>query len=378
MPSHVTPAMLASAQTELGSSNIARMMAFLKDFPIFPPGPPPGSLGSIERAQNPTFKKPGGANSQNAGDNVDYAKVKMMDPVDKVAFIKFVADPLRPGTISFDVKRPRDLTTNASRLGYLPIWWLPWASRRIVKLKINPSNESGANGTASFNPAGIDPLPNPDVFFTAAINGCSVFASGSPREPSVYHGGIDGLMEDPAVSNLSAKQFQSLGGTSEDIWRNLLDGFKPISDGAARANSFKPRKSAGATFGEINRSDYVAERKADGSHYQSEFHGNPVKTTQAALQLESYLKRRRDMSGASVSPWGCVAGIRDSTGNWSFFLLRNATVAYNRLSYDNKFGLIQWGKQSTPSCVSVNLGHLQFFPAGGAAHYRAHNTLQMV
>lgn len=369
--------MIASAHTELGSGDIARMSTFLNGYPIFPPAPPANSPGSIESAASPRFKAPGGRTTALATSNVDYAKVKMVDPIDKIAFIKFRADPLRPGSLTFEVRRPDDLTTVASRAGYLPIWWLPWSSRRIVKLKINRATESGANGTASFNPAGIAPLPNPNLFFTAAINGCSVFAVGDPREPSVYHGGIDGQLDSPESSNLSAADFQALGGTSEAVWRNLLDGYRANAGAAVRANPAAPLKSAGASFGEINRSDYVAERKADGSLYQSNYAGSMVKTTSAALRLEKYLKGKRTLTGVSVSPWGCVAGLRDTTGNWTFHLLRNATITYKRVSYDNKFGLIVWGRQETPSCVSDNLGQLQFFPARGAAHYRAFSTIQL-
>ena len=48
---------------------------------------------------NPGFKAPGGATTANGTSNVDYAEVKMLDPIDKIAFIKFQADALRPGTL---------------------------------------------------------------------------------------------------------------------------------------------------------------------------------------------------------------------------------------------------------------------------------------
>jgi hypothetical protein len=102
-----------------------------------------------------------------------------------------------------------------------------------------------------------------------------------------------------------------------------------------------------------------------------------VKTTNAARRLEKYLKGKRTLTGVSVSPWGCVAGVRDTTGNWTFHLLRNVTITYKRVTYDNKLGPIEWGKQKTPACVSQNLGQMQFFPARGVAHYRAFNTFQL-
>src|SRR5687768_14128981 len=51
----------------------------------------------------------------------------------------------------------------------LAVQWLPWLSHSIVGLTLGAS---------------------PDIFVTAAINGCSVFVTGAPNAPTVYHAGI--------------------------------------------------------------------------------------------------------------------------------------------------------------------------------------------
>jgi hypothetical protein len=71
----------------------------------------------------------------------------------------------------------------------IPIYWLPWGSLDIVRIKIPPVPTS---------------LENPDedrfprFFMTAGINGCSVFVDGPPDRPTVYHAGITGKLARPS------------------------------------------------------------------------------------------------------------------------------------------------------------------------------------
>ena len=69
---------------------------------------------------------------------------------------------------------PDSLKDMSNFAGYRPIWFLPWADLNIIRLTIP------VKGTSN---------PDPDIFFTAAINGCSVFVQGSARHPTVYHAG---------------------------------------------------------------------------------------------------------------------------------------------------------------------------------------------
>ena len=72
------------------------------------------------------------------------------------------------GTVDVDV---RDVT-NAQPNDF-PIFFLPWAADHVVKIKLS------------------DPRVNPGgdvkIFFTAAVDGCSVFVEGDPSNPTVYH-----------------------------------------------------------------------------------------------------------------------------------------------------------------------------------------------
>lgn len=85
--------------------------------------------------------------------------------------------------------------TNADFGWSTPCYFLPWSSKRIVKLKLGNQHA---------------------VFATAAINGCSVFTRGNPASPTVYHAGIDGTLDKDAfvVDALNAGRVELDAGLS--------------------------------------------------------------------------------------------------------------------------------------------------------------------
>jgi hypothetical protein len=368
--------LIAQANTTVASGNLGPIFNFLSTTPVQPPSGGLGGLTVDAKAKTAT----GG----NLGD-VDYAQIKLVNPMDRIAFIRFVGDPTFPETLSFDVRYAATLQTTASRAGYIPIWFLPWQSKRVLKLKIEdyttPTLQPYGIGPAPV--AGIDPLPNPGIFFTAAINGCSVFAIGGTRNPSVYHGGITGSLE----TQMPTANFGALGGTSEAVWHNLVEGAR--FDNAGNITPKTPAQHAhGNTkqarhphFGEVNRSDYVAERLPSGNILsRGTLPGGtaPKLTTSKAVELEKKLEKKIGITEVEVNPWGAVFGLRDSTGNWSFYLVKNATIGYKRYRY-HKLGIIPYSRSKDPTTYSViNLGFLQFFPGRGETHYRDFNIKALV
>ena len=69
--------------------------------------------------------------------------------------------------------------SNTVKANWVPAYFLPWKPQAVVWMTI-PRRGQGANGQ-----------PDPDIFFTAAINGCSVLFQGSMKSPIVYHCGGD-------------------------------------------------------------------------------------------------------------------------------------------------------------------------------------------
>ncbi|HEX5435945.1 MAG TPA: hypothetical protein VFW98_02210 [Gemmatimonadaceae bacterium] len=373
-------ALINQANTVLAGANLAQIFSFLSATPVQPPDGSVAGLNVDNKA-----KTTGGANLG----NVEYSQIKLIDPVDRIAFIKFVADPLFPDTLSFQVQYARQLQTQASRAGYIPIWFLPWSSKRVLKLKIEDASRSTLTpfGTspAPLASSGIAPLPNPGIFFTAAINGCSVFAVGGTRDPNVYHAGITGSLD----QSMPTAAFNALGGTSEAVWHSLVEGayFSAAGDitpkTAAQHKHGTTKQARHAHFGEVNRSDYVAERLPSGAVLSRGTlpGGAPKLTTSKAIEIEKRIERKTGVTDVEVNPWGAVFGLRDSTGSWSFYLVKNAIVSYTRYRWQKGFGLIPYARTTNgvvPTRTVINLGFQQFFPGSGETHYRAFNVKSLL
>jgi hypothetical protein len=179
--------------------------------------------------------------------------------------------------------------TNTPTVGWVPIYYLPWCPAKILDLTIPPLNPLA-------NPA------QPNIFFTAAINGCSIFIQGSKKNPTIFHAG--GNPVNSAEGRDSAK-----------IWRQLVATLKDPTKGRIKA--------------EINKADHVTEWDLDPTKPRS---------TQRALDYEGYLKTNYTMPTAtikSVSPWGCVFGVRDNQDNWNFYLQENATITVETITGTN-------------------------------------------
>lgn len=163
-----------------------------------------------------------------------------------------------------------------------PIYFLPWDTKgAIVRLRIPPK--------------GSVPGPDPDIFITAAINGCSVFVQGDPTSPTVYHAGGDTGQSD---HNQAAR-----------YWRDMLHR---IIDEKDRRGGF------GQVMAEVNKTHYIKTPGTTGNM-----------STPTAERHERELKARLARDGrvtlTFINPWGCVMGIRRGD-RWSFYLQENGTV----------------------------------------------------
>lgn len=389
---HFDAARLAALSTTLKSGPTAAKRQALETTPIVPPNGDAlvGKMVEKNAANNwvNTVRSTEGPFAASA----DWTKLKYEQSGDMLGFIEMSVPRIEEfvGAASFKVKLAAEIARATDVANLIPCWWLPWLSRHIIKIKIAslataPTiNLGGTKGS----------VPNPGLFFTAAINGCSVFAVGDARAPSLYHAGLTGSLE----KALGAPEFRRLGGTSEAVWRQLL----------GRAGTAKQ-------IGETNRDRYVAQRTsptaAEESRYMSGENFDKY-TTLEALRLEANLNRRNDITGVTVIPWGAVFGIRDDAGSWSFTLVRNATVTYYYLVRKKKFvfskpvskavgekrvGIDRLNSDGSTMdlsaldkdardkafaericSIALNLGHEQFFPGGGAAVYQDFNTFQII
>ena len=73
-------------------------------------------------------------------------------------------------------------TIGTKAADHIACWFLPWASNHLTMIQRPPKIPTRLGGAPS---SAVDP----DLFFTAAISGCSVMVAGDAKSPFVTHGG---------------------------------------------------------------------------------------------------------------------------------------------------------------------------------------------
>jgi hypothetical protein len=261
-------------------------LAFAKANSICPPNNIDGYKGKLAKTLDTSGYKGIGPDPEHAVGTIKYARVMRSK---KVGYIELFND-VRPGGARAEDRNDEGAGVIRLKSAFgafgeaQPAYFLPWdESGAIVKLRIS------AKGTNN---------PDPDVFFTAAINGCSVFVQGTASSPTVYHAGGNTGRSD---HNDAAR-----------FWRHALINHVKTS---------RTAQGRGKVQGEVNKTEYV---KTPGTV------GNA--TTPTADQYERELKARLDKKGSftvtMVNPWGCVFGVRTGT-DWEFYLQENGTVVCN-------------------------------------------------
>jgi hypothetical protein len=154
-------------------------------------------------------------------------------------------------------------------------YFLPWYDQKIISLTIPPMPTYGG-GTR--------------YFFTAAINGCSVFIKGSQQSPTIFHAG--GKTVKPGSDPKDGAEF----------WRKMM--------------KTRTETKTGKLLGEVNKTMYVTDRK-------DKFLG-----TSNSRLFEQWLKQNPNgFRIEDVDPHGCVFGRREG-GLWTFYLQENVTITY--------------------------------------------------
>jgi hypothetical protein len=154
-------------------------------------------------------------------------------------------------------------------------YFLPWYDQKIISLTIPPMPTYGG-GTR--------------YFFTAAINGCSVFIKGSQQSPTIFHAG--GKTVKPGSDPKDGAEF----------WRKMM--------------KTRTETKTGKLMGEVNKTMYVTDRK-------DKFLG-----TANSRLFEQWLKQNPNgFRIEDVDPHGCVFGRREG-GLWTFYLQENVTITY--------------------------------------------------
>ncbi len=216
----------------------------------------------------------------------------------------------------------------------VPAFFLPWdpaggtVSLGIPSMAKFDLNFWNANRTLGGSEIGGSKVLKeyPRLFLTAAVAGCSVFITGSDREPKIFHSGKDGTVEGNAI----------------EVWRDMVQNItgKALEE---------------MNTGEVNKSMYVKDGVTRDKANQH--------TTPTANLFEDALNKQYKKGPIriqEVRPWGAVFGICGDGGGWEFYLQENATIRYDVI--DKRF----LGKKTVrPFSVSRPMVVRKVFPGGG-------------
>jgi hypothetical protein len=235
----------------------------------------------------------------------------------KVAYVNLTArsadKPGNEGAGAVDVKG-----SYTAQTGWAPVYFLPWEKAGgIVELTI-PRKGSDSS-----------PHEDPDLFFTAAINGCSVFFQGEPDNPTIYHAGGDTGRKDVEAG--------------ADFWREVLTNFADLSRGQFKS--------------EVNKTEYITTPGV--------FADDGSLTTQQAQEYQRFLtdKHKTQLTIQMVSPWGCVMGVR-AGDEWAFYLQENATIVFMYLDKHRPEG-------NRMQTVARPMSVREVYPGGGVVDVKA-------
>lgn len=220
------------------------VLTLARKYSIHPPDDADGEFGSEIRKLS---------NVRSDGD----LSLRQMKTGRKVAWLDFQKSPKGQFAYNLGGEGGRALFAKATYTrddSKAAAYWLPWTSAGgIIQLAIPPQGSPGQD-------------PDPDLFFTAAINGCSVFFEGPASNPTVFHaGGTTG---------------QGTMAAGAKFWRDLIT-----------------RMRGGGHLEEVNKTDYV---KQDG------ISRGISSTTQAARDYEAWLENNKSdsLEIKDVGPWG--------------------------------------------------------------------------
>ncbi|MGD8277603.1 MAG: hypothetical protein PVH00_06230 [Gemmatimonadota bacterium] len=250
----------------------------------------------------------------------------------------------------------------AGQAGSFPCYWLPWVTDGVIRTTLRPQRNQ-AEG------------PDPDVFFTAGLNGCMIFVEGERDQPTVYHANA-GSTHGPADERNSPRDL--FGADQEGLARaciqakvdNMTARYRAMSQAAPKlarnADPAAPRPALGASAAALSQ-----------VHYQTNPEGPPEDQKDAliaALGAQSTTGRADEISIADAV--GTVFGVRDRTGLWTFYYQKIAKV--RRVRFTKRSAWAQhvrrkdeWKPHVQPA-EWVVMEAKQFWPnvGGGAAQFQ--------
>jgi hypothetical protein len=264
------PAQPPMPVSPLNAAFLANPLLFIRKHSCSPPDNYESFGTEISRVTPLAGEILSGGQGSSTGGDVVRNNVKSL-----IRFVRLKPHPKPdfPNTMTLDLKKMRE-APNDDRI---PIYWLPWFSLRIMEITIPP---------VPSNLVDPDDDEYPRFFFTAGINGCSVFAKGESTNPTIFHAGITG----------------NLGRGAPQFWRDQM---------ANTGTGF----GASTVRAEVNRDDYMFSKPEDSD---------------LARKYLAWLSQASPASKPFAinvgSSFGCVFGIRFGR-HWSLYLQESMMVS---------------------------------------------------
>lgn len=179
-------------------------------------------------------------------------------------------------------------------------YYLPWMKDTIVRMTLRPSKTL----------VNVTEKEDPDYFFTAAVNGCTVIVEGDPLTPTVYHANA---MEEGGNDNSPTVHFNSnnlvLGQQVLDRKQNImLNKFQNH-----RTNFQKADPNLETSV--IKASEYMTYQNTQ------EFNNYLADLTRGIPKSKLAWKKKDEIE--ILESQGCVFGLKsDIDYKWSFYYQR--------------------------------------------------------
>lgn len=275
--------------------------------------------------------------------SANFGKSKMTEVGEMVSYLRLcpsVKTMEKYGSVTFQSTFANRRTAQELANGFdIPAWFLPWRQAgALVKLKISDVNNNA--GQLVINHQNV---ANPDLFFTAALSGCSVIVIGNPSNPSVYHGGTG----NPIGAALQGSE------KTEAFWLRKLG-----RTGTAQ----KP-------LGSIGKTDYISELIRGGRSDDDRLD----KQTTLSNTIKTKLEDSGGIDELSLHPWGYVFGLRKADGTWTFELVNCVSLTYYKWRLKKRtFGRDKWVKETEKrvSGMSAGGGSLAIDPTTGGLSFK--------
>lgn len=187
-----------------------------------------------------------------------------------------------------------------------PVYYLPWDLDRVYRVTLKPSKHQAVSR-------------EPDVFFTANLNGCMVTVEGPPDRPTVYHSNMASFLGDPGTDK----------SLSEEV-AQLYISAKALMMGKAYSLMSEQHDKTGEA-----RKGLLGPKSITQDKYQVLL-GRPGED-EALAQAMDLIARDKKIKYDNASgkfeceqSLGSVFGVRAATGLWSFYYQRLLLVSFLR------------------------------------------------